>query len=218
MKLMYLAKRKPEFPSQEAFRPRWRQHGALAMSLPSWTRGRRYVHADALPPSQNVPAHIYDGVGVLWYAQGETVFSPTPSPEAIQTAAILQKDELEAFDGNVRPMAMLVDETIVRAGGLTDVTAYLFFDDADVAARAADRFAKLEAKAPERVVLNRDLGRKMSSKPRINYRGIVEVAARSREDLEAMLSASGVKADLVVLTHECLLWDNGPVAGVQYKH
>ena len=41
MKLMYLAKRKPDFPSQEAFRPRWRQHGALAMSLPSWTRDRR---------------------------------------------------------------------------------------------------------------------------------------------------------------------------------
>jgi len=29
--------------------------------------------------------------------------------------------------------------------------------------------------------------------------------------------AAGPKADLTVVTHECLLWDNAPVAGVQYK-
>ena len=61
MKIMYLARRNPVFPSQEAFQPRWRQHGKLAMSLPTWQQVRRYVHSDALPGQ----AHDYDGVGTM---------------------------------------------------------------------------------------------------------------------------------------------------------
>jgi hypothetical protein len=212
MKLMYLAKRKPTFPSQEASRARWRQHGALAMSLPSWTRERRYVHADALPASGAIPAHEYDGVGVMWFAPGEAAFSPNPTPEAIETTKMLQADELQTFDGIVRPRMVLTSEAVVKAGGLTDVTGYLFFRDADAAERAAGTFAKLTSpKAPERVVMNR-VERMASPTPLIDYKGIVEVAARNRADLDAMLGAAGVKADLVVAAHEVLLWDHGPVA------
>lgn len=212
MKLMYLAKRKPDFPSQEAFRRRWRQHGALAMSLPSWPRNRRYVQADALPPSAGVAAHDYDGVGVMWYAPDEVVFPATPSPEAIETTAILQKDELQTFDGIVRPRVVLVEETIVKAGGLSEVTAYLFFNDAEPAERAAAAFAKLAApQAAVRVAMNR-VTRMASRTPLINYKGVVEIAARDRVELDAMLAAAGAKADLVVVAKECLLWERGPVS------
>ena len=211
MKLVYLAKRKGEFPSQEAFRPRWRQHGALAMSLPTWDRERRYVHADALPPSTAAGAHDYDGVGVVWFDKPMSFTAPTP--EKIATNAILLADELKTFAGPVLPMAVMVEETMVKAGGrLTDVTAYLFFNDVNAAVRAATTFANLKTpNAAERVAMNRVTDQAASSTPLLSYKGIVEVAAGSRKDLEAILTAAAVTAELVVVARECLLWDHGHV-------
>jgi hypothetical protein len=211
VKLMYLAKRKKEFSSQEAFRARWRQHGALAMSLPTWDLDRRYVHADALPPSAAVGAHGYDGVGVVWFDKPMSFTAPTP--EKIKTNALLLDDELKTFDGPVLPLAVMVEETMVKAGGrLTDVTAYLFFNDADAANRAAAVFANLKVpNAAERVAMNRVTDQAASATPLLGYKGIVEVAAASRKALDEILTAAAAKADLVVVARECLLWDHGAV-------
>jgi hypothetical protein len=181
---MYLAKRKKEFSSQEAFRARWRQHGALAMSLPTWDVRRRYVHADALPPSAAVAAHSYDGVGVVWFDKPMSFTAPTP--EKVKTNALLLEDELKTFDGPVLPVAVMVEENMVKAGArLTDVTAYLFFDDVDAARRAATVFANLKPpNAVERVAMNRVTDEAASATPLLSYKGIVEVAAGSRKEMD----------------------------------
>jgi hypothetical protein len=212
MKLMYLAKRKKEFPSQEAFRPRWRQHGALAMSRPTWQHDRRYVHADALPPSSAVPAHDYDGVGIMWFDKPMSFEAPTP--EKIETNRLLLADELKTFDGPVLPVSVMVEEQVVKAGSrLTDVTAYLFFNSVNAASLAAITFASLKApNVPERVLVNRVTDQKASATPLLTYKSIVEVAANSPKEIDAILTAAAVKADLVVAARECVLWDHGPVS------
>lgn len=44
-KLIYLARRNPVL-TREGFTAKWRQHGALGMSMPQWGNIRRYVHCD----------------------------------------------------------------------------------------------------------------------------------------------------------------------------
>ena len=211
LKLMYLAKRNPSYTSQEAFRPRWRQHGALAMSLPTWTTGRRYVHADALAPSAAAPAHEYDGVGVMWPDPKEGIFREAPTPDTIETGRILLEDEMKAFAGPVMPLAVLTEEEILKTGGMMDATAYLWFYDRDKAERAAAKFTKLiTPHAPKRVSISRVIDKPLSEKPLNTYKAIVEIAARDRKELDAMLMAVTANADLVVVARECLLWDNGP--------
>jgi hypothetical protein len=211
MKLMYLAKRKNTYATSEAFRPRWRQHGALAMSLPSWASAERYIHADVQPSSPAGHAHEFDGVGVAWIGQ---LISGNDAPQdSTKDGAILLEDELKAFDGPVLPRAFIVEETVLKASRTADLSAYLFFNKAEDAERAATTFANL-AKAPERVVMNRTSDHAPSPNPIYGYKGIVEIATSNRKELDAVLVAgqkAGLKPDLEVVTRECLLWDNGPV-------
>jgi hypothetical protein len=211
MKLMYLAKRKNTFSSSEAFRPRWRQHGALAMSLPSWTSSERYLHADVQPSSPAGRAHEFDGVGVVWI--GQLFAADNGSQDGTDDASVILKDELQTFDGPVLPRAFIVDEKVLKASNTADLTAYLFFNKLDDAERAATMFANLP-KTPERIVMNRVSDHSPSPNPIYSYKGIVEVSTSSRKDLDAALLAgqkAGVKPELEVLTRECLLWDHGPV-------
>jgi hypothetical protein len=99
----------------------------------------------------------------------------------------------------------------VKDNKQADLTAYLFFNNVDDADRAATQFAGMSN--AQRVVLNR-VGPPASPKPIYSYKGIVEVSASDRKNLDAALVAgqkAGVKPDLEVVTRECLLWDNGPV-------
>jgi len=61
--------------------------------------------------------------------------------------------------------------------------------------------------AAERVAMNRVTDQAASATPLLSYKGIVEVAAGSRREIDAILTAAAVKADLVVVARECLLWD-----------
>jgi hypothetical protein len=206
LKLMYLAKRNPSFPTQPAFAPRWRQHGALAMSLPTWTKGRRYVHADALPPSSAAPAHTWDGVGVMWPNPSESLFKAgPPSEDAKKTAEILLADELIAFAGPVMPLAVLTEEEVVKPGRLTEVTAYLWYKNVADAEQAAAKLAKVTSPAPARIALSRVLDQPVSKTPLNHYKGIAEVGANERKDLDAILKAAGVAGDVTIVAHDVLL-------------
>lgn len=65
-KLIYLARRSPAL-AREAFAARWRQHGALGMSMPRWKNVWRYTQCDVLSDADGVAGvdHRYDGVALI---------------------------------------------------------------------------------------------------------------------------------------------------------
>jgi hypothetical protein len=148
----------------------------------------------------------------MWPDPNEGIFREPPTPETIETGRILLEDEMKAFAGPVMPLAVLTEEETLKPGGMTDVTAYLWFHNRDHAERAAAHFAKLTTPhAPMRVAISRVTDTPLSEKPLNTYKAVVDVAARDRKELDAVLTAAPVKADLVVVTRDCLLWHNGPV-------
>jgi hypothetical protein len=67
-KSVYFAQRNPTLGQR--FRPRWRRHAALAMSLPPvWGMVARYAQCDPVddPPAALGITSRYDGVGVTWF-------------------------------------------------------------------------------------------------------------------------------------------------------
>ena len=50
LKLMYLAKRKPGFTTDQ-FVCRWRMHGATAMAQPLWRHALGYIQAEPIRPA-----------------------------------------------------------------------------------------------------------------------------------------------------------------------
>lgn len=120
-KLVYLAKRNPAL-SREAFIARWRQHGALGMSLPRWRNIVRYVHCDVLPGSGAAPglAQQYDGVGIVWHrsvAARAAHLADTRSREA------MERDELETFAEPVGSSCVLTRESVVQLPAGAERTA-----------------------------------------------------------------------------------------------
>jgi hypothetical protein len=69
-KLIYLARRNPGL-TRAGFTARWRQHGALGMSMPRWINIRRYVHCDVQQPGVPGIDETYDGVGLIWHRSPE---------------------------------------------------------------------------------------------------------------------------------------------------
>lgn len=101
-KLMYLARRNPSLSAQQ-FTPRWRQHGALGMSMPRWKNIWRYIHCDVLPESQSE----YDGVGIVWHKSPET---RKAHREDMSSQAIMEADERQTFDRLVVNFCALMEE------------------------------------------------------------------------------------------------------------
>jgi hypothetical protein len=95
LKLMYLAKRKPDFTHAQ-FAARWRKHGALAMSLPLWRHMSGYVQADVLHPTP-VPgtSEDFDGVGILWAPSDDMWRNPQPTD--VRDVQTLLEDEHHTF-------------------------------------------------------------------------------------------------------------------------
>ena len=104
-KLMYLARRNPAL-SREQFTPRWRQHGALGMSMPRWKNIWRYVHCDVI-------AGDYDGVGIVWHRSPDT---RRAHREDTSSQAAMEADEVQTFDGLVGNFCALLEERQVLAG------------------------------------------------------------------------------------------------------
>jgi hypothetical protein len=105
-KLMYLARRNPAL-SREQFTPRWRQHGALGMSMPRWKNIWRYVHCDVLPESGS----DYDGVGIVWHKSPEARLAHR---QDTSSQARMEADELQTFDQLVVNFCALMEERVVE--------------------------------------------------------------------------------------------------------
>lgn len=203
-KHIYLAKRKPGF-TRDQFVARWRQHGALAMSKPFFQHNILYMQAEPIP-SLAMPGvtEDYDAIG---YIMGHP-HTRTASEDAQLEA--MAKDELETFSGLIVPVILTVHETILKAGAMGGVTAFLFSKDPARAATLAERY---RASGAERVILNvsrTDIpAGEMSSL--IPYRAVVEVSAADLDRLKAVLGSSDAApwrgADLAVITRECVMWD-----------
>ncbi|HEY5754748.1 MAG TPA: EthD domain-containing protein [Steroidobacter sp.] len=105
-KLMYLARRNPAL-SCEQFTPRWRQHGALGMSMPRWKNIWRYVHCDVLPESGD----DFDGVGIVWHTSPE---SRRAHREDTSSQGTMEADEVQTFDQLVVNFCALMEERVVQ--------------------------------------------------------------------------------------------------------
>jgi len=100
-KLIYLTRRNPAYTRPD-WTARWRQHGALGMSLPRWRNVARYVHCDLIEPRPEQSAYLadHDGIGLIWHrslAHREAHFADTSAQ------ATMVRDEAETF---ARPIAM----------------------------------------------------------------------------------------------------------------
>ncbi|MBL8266976.1 EthD domain-containing protein [Steroidobacter sp.] len=126
-KLMYLARRNPSLTAQQ-FTPRWRQHGALGMSMPRWKNIWRYVHCDVLSESGN----DYDGVGIVWHKSPET---RRAHREDTSSQATMEADELQTFDQLVVKFCALMAERTV-------------LEPANTAKAKLIRFARAEGVVP----------------------------------------------------------------------
>jgi hypothetical protein len=196
-KIMYLAERKPGF-SDEGFVARWRQHGALAMSLPMGKDFKRYIQASVLRPAPAPGASdAYDAVGVLWMHEGGHLKAPTP--QHVKDVETLAVDELETFAYPIAPVCMAVDETVLKAGE-APVTAYAFFNDAAKARRFAEGAA--ESRATRRVALNVKAAAP-GIELKLPYEAIVEVSA---DQPPALADLNLAAADLAVVARDAVLF------------
>lgn len=206
LKFMYFAKRKPGFTS-ETFIPRWRQHGALAMSLPMWRNMALYIHADTIRPVPISGASSdYDGFSYA-VARDERMFK-SPAPEDTANIQRLLNDELETFEAPIPPVLMFVDDQVLKKGAPGGVTACLAFNDL----KKAEGVAKSYASKPKatRVVLNRVRPDMKMADMKVSYAATVEISAANVDDIKAILEADGAAwrtADLAVIARETILDD-----------
>ena len=112
-KLIYVAQRHPRLQRHE-FTVRWRQHGALGMSLPRWKNVARYVHCDVLPvpPSVDVLDSVSDGIGIVWHrspAARAAHLADTSSRES------MERDEQETFARPIVDCCILMRERLLLA-------------------------------------------------------------------------------------------------------
>jgi len=111
-KLIYFAERHPAFGPEEFVR-RWRQHGALGMSLPRWRNIRRYVQCDPVPlPSAGLEPLVCDGVALVWYRSEAT----RQAHIADRSGSVTKADEAETFARPVARFALLTDEVVFEPG------------------------------------------------------------------------------------------------------
>lgn len=113
-KSMYFAHRNPALA--ERFRPRWRRHAALAMSMPElWGLIERYAQCDPVddpPPALGVTSR-YDAIGVSWFRNYEA-FLALQDSDAIRR---MRQDELEIFGRFTRDIGFRCSETVLKDEG-----------------------------------------------------------------------------------------------------
>jgi hypothetical protein len=197
-KLMFVARRRPGL-TPPAFVARWRQHGALAMTMPLWKRMHTCVQASVLQPAPITGASAgYNAIGLLWTSDAPM------SAQDLKDVEALTHDEIETFAGYIGPLTHPVEEEVLKLAGPGRTTAFLFFDD-PARARDVAEAAVLNPHA-DRVTL--DLA-KAGPDPGLPHHAIVEVAARDVEQLRAALGPAGASqggVKLALVAREAIFW------------
>jgi hypothetical protein len=203
-KSIYLTKCKPGF-THDQFVWRWREHGALAMSKTFFQQNSvGYTQAEVIHPAAIPGADAeYNGVAII-VGRGHT----RTRSEHEQLAEMLV-DEFKTFAGPIVPVILRVDETVLKAGPLGGTTAFLFFLDPAAAQPVAAHYKDADA---NRVVLNirNEAETTGITSSEIPYKAVIEISARNVEALKGILGGDGApwrKADLPLVTRECVMWD-----------
>ena len=206
MKLIYLARRKPVF-SFDQFVCRWRQHAALAMSQTFWRNSLSYVQAEPLRPTPMKGASdAYDAIAT--YSVRDGFFSDMTQEDGLG-AQRMAEDELETFSGPIPESALWVQEEKIKPGEPGGIAAYLFFEDAVIARRIAEKAAPVDAAT--RVILNtRDDKAQGPGANTLPFSSVVEISAPAVALLAGVIDQAGGgllhDADLAVVTREAVLW------------
>jgi hypothetical protein len=156
VKLVYLARRKPGL-DRDRFLRRWRQHGALGMSLSFWSDVERYAHCDVrgeLDGAGQGAESDFDAIGMLWYRAARGPASVDPA----EGAAML-KDEQETFSAAVSTsMVMATEHKALERGEAVGVKAVRLIRwaagpaDADEALRRWQEYSR-QSVQPDDVVV-----------------------------------------------------------------
>lgn len=217
-KLMYLARRNPAL-SREQFTPRWRQHGALGMSMPRWKNIWRYVHCDVLSGSGS----DYDGVGIVWHKSPE---SRRAHREDTSSQGTMEADEVQTFDQLVVNFCALMEERVVQEPRRTATTKLIRFAmcqpgiareefAASAMAHAAHLMATPFGQSIRGLVQNHAQPTETGRPWGLPYDYIEELwfdsvqdAANARAELRGVLPSLCVNAEpIAVLTNEVVLYD-----------
>lgn len=105
-KLIYLARR-PAALDRAEFISRWRQHGALGMSMPRWRNIARYLHCDVDPAT---PSH--DGVGMIWHRSVEARHAHIADRSS---RGAMERDEQATFAEPIVQCCLLTREEVLLA-------------------------------------------------------------------------------------------------------
>lgn len=111
-KLIYLASRHPSL-SRTGFTARWRQHGALGMSMPRWKNIRRYVHCDVLQSGVAGLRDDFDGVGLIWHRSPEARMKHRMDNSS---QGQMEADEAMTFAEPVKNFCLLAEEHELAGG------------------------------------------------------------------------------------------------------
>jgi hypothetical protein len=126
IKVMYFGP-KPADRSHEAFRARWRQHGALAMGLPMWDHHIHYEQFDVLTageegllPEQAAMAatETYGGVGMIWMRDADAMAAVLVDPDV----SVMQTDEVETFGAELGESLVPTIEHVIYERGPGRIT------------------------------------------------------------------------------------------------
>lgn len=123
-KLIYLARRNPALTRAD-FTARWRQHGALGMSMPRWVNIRRYAHCDVQQFGVDGVSEDYDGVGLIWHRSAEARARHRGDNSS---QGQMVEDEALTFAEPVYNSCLLAEESVLRSRGVGPVKLIHFID------------------------------------------------------------------------------------------
>jgi hypothetical protein len=114
-KRIYLTKRNPSL-SPDQFRARWRAHGALGLSQPTWPPNiSRYVHCDLLTNTGGIAgaSDEYDGMACIWYNSHSAWRQRSLAPGDREA---MLRDEDQTFAQRIGLVALMAHEHLMRDG------------------------------------------------------------------------------------------------------
>jgi hypothetical protein len=198
VKVVYLGPM-PEGRTHEAFRERWREHGALAVGLPFWQHMTRYKQCDVLTPGERglTPEQTakfrtgdYGGVGMVYFRDAAALEAASASNDA----ATMTADERHTFGRELGAnLVPTVEHVVVEGepGPITLIGAVHRRAELDRAAFAA-RWRELGTELvthPEVTGLVRRYVQNHTVADADYCDGFVELSFASPDDMDAFMGA-----------------------------